>query len=302
MLGTVGTVVCAWFEAFAASQACWLAVIVTLIAFALARFRGGPGARRPPDSFVWIPLSLAMGIAGSVLIGVHGMLGDEYYRLHELGRRLLLQGMFLGLVVGAGSLVLPLLTRGVGPPDGAATARGRLARTGHVAAALTLAGSFWWEAVDLRGGLAFRALLLAVLLVGIAGLWRRPTVPGWHRWLVWLSGWMLPAGYAVAALYPEQKKAGLHVAFIGGLALMALSVGLHVTLAHGGHERLVHGRPWQVPVYGALLAAAVVLRALIDFDPQHFFTWLAVAAAAFLAATLAWAALALPRVWRHGPR
>jgi uncharacterized protein involved in response to NO len=300
--GTVGTVVSAWLGRFGLSQVFWLAVVVTLIAFALKRFRGGAGGRRPPNSFVWIPLSLAMGVAGSLLIGVHGVLGDAYWRLHELGRLLLLQGMFLGLVVGAGGMVLPLVTRGVGPPDGNATRRDRRARAAHVAAALLLAGSFaWQQAIDLQSGLAFRALLLTTLLVGTAGLWRRPTLPGWHRWLVWLSGFMLPVGHGIAALFPEQKTAGLHVAFIGGLALMALGVGLHVTLAHTGDERLLRGRPWQVPVSGALFGAAFVLRALMDFDPERFFTWLAASAAAFLAGTLPWAALVLPRLGRDAP-
>ncbi len=111
---------------------------------------------------------------------------------------------------------------------------------------------------------------------------------------------MLPLGYALAALFPEQKKAGLHVAFIGGLAMLALSVGLHVTLTHGGYERLVRGRPWQVPCYGAFLIGATIFRALMDFDAPRFFVWMAMSAEAFLVATLLWAALALPRLWREG--
>jgi uncharacterized protein involved in response to NO len=300
VIAPVATVICAWFRLRALSQVFWLSLVGMLIAFAMSRFRSGTASRRPPNSFVWIPLSLAVGVGGSLLIGAYGILGDEYYGLHELGRMFLQQGMFLGLVVGAGGMVLPLLTRGVAPPDGLATPRDRLARAGHVLAALTLVVSFWWEReVSLQGALAFRALLLAWLLVLTAGIWRRPTVPGWHRRLVWLSAWMLPLGYALAALFPEHKKAGLHVAFIGGLAMMSLSVGLHITLAHGGYERLVRGRAWQVPIFGALLVAAAVFRALMDFDAPRFFVWLAMAAGAFLVASLLWATLALPRMWRE---
>jgi len=112
---------------------------------------------------------------------------------------------------------------------------------------------------------------------------------------------MLPAGYAVAALLPAQKKVGLHVVFIGGFALMALSVGLHVVLAHGGYERLVRGKPWQVPLYGGLILAALVARALMDFDAPRFYLWMTAASGCFLAATLLWCGLALPRMWRgHG--
>jgi uncharacterized protein involved in response to NO len=299
----VATVICAWLGWFGLSQLFWLALVIMLIFFAAGRFRSGNASRRPPNSFVWIPLSLGMGVAGSSMIGAYGLLGDEHYGLHELGRLLLLQGMFLGLVVGAGGMVLPLLTRKAGSTDAADTPGHRLARAGHVLAALMLAGSFWLErSVSLRGGLAFRAALLAWLLVYVAGIWRLPSVAGWHRRLLWLSAWMLPLGYTLAALFPAQKKAGLHVAFIGGLAMMALSVGLHVGLAHGGHERLVRGRPWQVPFYGALLLVSALLRGLMDFDPERFFTWMAVSAGAFLLGTLFWAGLALPRMWRDAGR
>jgi uncharacterized protein involved in response to NO len=299
-VSSAAIVVCAWFAWFGVSQVFWLIVVITLIAFAVKRFRGAQATRRPPNSFVWIPLSLAIGVAGSLLIGLYGILGDEYYRLHELGRLFLLQGMFAGLIIGAGGMVLPLLTRGQGPPDGKATGRDRGIRRAHVAAGLLLAGSFWWEqAIDLQSGLAFRAVLVGSLLIAVGGIWRRPSIPGWHRRLVWLSAWIIPLGYTLAALFPAEKKAGLHVVFIGGFAMMALSVGLHVTLAHGGHQTLARGRPWQVPLYGGFLIVSALFRGLVDFDSPRFFTWLAVSAGAFLVATLWWAGLVVPRM-RNG--
>ena len=61
---------------------------------------------------------------------------------------------------------------------------------------------------------------------------------------------------------------------------------------------VIHGRPWQVPLYGGLLLIAVVLRALVDFDPDRFFLWIGASAAAFLLGTLFWASLVLPRLTR----
>ena len=110
---------------------------------------------------------------------------------------------------------------------------------------------------------------------------------------------MIPAGYALAALFPREIKAGLHVVFIGGFALMALSVGLHVTLAHGGYTRLTSGRSWQAPGFGALLVAAMLLRALCDFDRARFFVWLGCGAACFLLATIVWGSLVVPRLLRE---
>jgi uncharacterized protein involved in response to NO len=293
----VGSTVAAWFEAWALSQAFWGALVLMLIGFAVRRFRSAAASRRPPNSFLWVPLSFSMGIVGAALIAAHGALGADYFALHDLGRLLLLQGMFVGLVVGVGGLVFPLVTRGQGPPDGTAAGEDRRARAGHVAAAVILAGSFWVEVYhSLRGGLALRALLVLIVLVVSARVWRLPTVRGWHRWLVWLSAWMIPIGYLLAALFPEQKKAGLHVVFIGGFALMAFSVGLHVTLAHGGYKKMVSGRPWQVPFFGGLFLLAMVFRALVDFDAMRFFPWIAVSSGVFLLASLFWAGLVFPRL------
>jgi uncharacterized protein involved in response to NO len=230
---------------------------------------------------------------------VSAILGETWFWLHDLGRLFLLQGMFLGLVVGVGGMVLPLLTRGTAPPDASAARRDHLERAGHLLAAVLLAGSFWVEnRMSQPWGLALRAALTLAVLLLSGGIHRLPSVPGWHRRLVWLSAWMIPAGYTLAALFPLQMKAGLHVVFIGGFALMALSVGLHVTLAHGGYTRLVSGRPWQVPGFGGLLVAATVLRALCDFDPARFFLWLGAASAAFLLATIVWGSLLVPRLLR----
>jgi uncharacterized protein involved in response to NO len=301
VVAPVGSTVAAWFEAWAWSQAFWVALVLVVTAFAVRRFRSAAAPRRPPNSFLWVPLSFAMGIAGAALIALYGALGPEHFLLHDFGRLLLLQGVFVGLVVGVGGLVFPLVTRGEGPPDGAAGSADRRARAGHTVAALILAGSFWVEVYhSLRGGLALRALLVLVLLLVSARLWRLPTVPGWHRRLVWLSAWMIPAGYSLAAVFPGQKTAGLHVVFIGGFALMAFSVGLHVTLAHGGYKKLVSGRPWQVPFFGGLLLLAMVFRSLVDFDARHFFSWIAVSSGTFLLASLFWASLVFPRLRGQG--
>jgi hypothetical protein len=46
------------------------------------------------------------------------------------------------------------------------------------------------------------------------------------------------------------------------------------------------------------LIVSGLLRALVDFDAPHFFPWLVGSAGTFLVATLLWAGLALPRMWR----
>lgn len=297
----VGCAMAAWYQRWALSQLCWLVLVLMLIQFIVRRFHSAAAARRPPTSFLWIPFSFAMGVAGSLLTSSLGLLGPQAFWLHNLGKGLLFQGLFLGLVVGIGGMILPLITRGMAPPD---ARRGEwLARAGHGAAAVTLAASFWVENTrSLRAGYALRGAVILTLLLVSAGLAHRPRVAGWHRRAVWLSAWLIPAGYFLGALFPAQSKAGLHVVFLGGFALMAWSVGLHVTLAHGGYREMILGRPWQVPAYTLLLLGAMILRALMEFDQARFFVWLGSSAAAFLLASLIWASVALVRLRRKDSR
>jgi len=119
-----------------------------------------------------------------------------------------------------------------------------------------------------------------------------PRRPGGHRWLVWLGAWMVPLGYIFAAVFDEHKMAGMHIVFIGGFALMGLSVALHVTLAHGSNPDAVFGKPWELHAFALMTLLALVTRALVDFDPARFFLWLGVAAGAFLWGSLFWIRLA----------
>jgi uncharacterized protein involved in response to NO len=292
IVAPVATTIAAWFEKWALSQVFWLALVLVLAAFAVRRFVSASAGRRPPNSFLWIPLSLFTGVLGSVLIAVGA--ATQRFSLHDLGKTLLLQGMFLGLVCGVGGMVIPLLTRGEAPPDAAATSRDRMERAAHVAAWVLLLLTFWVEnQVTPRAGAALRApLVLAVLLLS-GRIHRRPTIPGTQRRLVWLSAWLVPAGYVWAALYPLQHKAGLHIVFIGGFALMCFAVGTHVSMAHGGYQKLVRASPWQIRVYGMLLLAAMVVRLFVDADRPHFLKWVGVSSFLFLTASLFWGWLLL---------
>lgn len=293
VLAPAVTTVAAWFGRFALAQAAWLTLVVALLGFAGRRFLGGAGAgRRPPPGFVWVPAALLMGIAGSLLFVLTPAGAGGESLLHALGRGLLLQGMFTGLVLGVGSLALPLMTRGEAPADLAPGLGGVVAVALHAAAAAVLAASFWVQAaLSLSAGMLLRAAVVTAVYLLAHHLYRLPTRPGWNPRLIWLAAWMVPLGTLLGGLYPAEFRAGLHVTFIAGFALLALSVGAHVTLAHGERMDVALGRPWEVPTLGALLLAATAFRALMEVDPDRYFTWMALASACFLAGTLAWTLL-----------
>jgi uncharacterized protein involved in response to NO len=290
--------VAAWLEHPAMAQALWLCGIAVVAAFVVRRVRSPAGARRLPGVFLWVPVALLSGIVGAILVAAAAILDPrEQPELWQLGRGLLLQGLVSGLVVGVGGTLLPTLLRGETTPPSSSGATG--ARAVQMASAVLFLASFPLELVAPRLGLALRGAVSGVVLVWLARLWRRPSLPGLHRRLIWLSAWLLPAGYALSALHPALRSATLHVVFIGSFALMALSVSLHVALSHGGHPERLAGSPWQTWTMGLLLPAAVVFRVLAGVDPDHLARWLALAAGSFLLATIAWASSALPAILRR---
>jgi uncharacterized protein involved in response to NO len=186
--------------------------------------------------------------------------------------------------------------------ESAGTRRDAAVNALHGIGAAVLAASFLVElAWSVRIGYALRAAVILTALIGSARIHRPPTVPGLHRRLVWLAAWLLPLGFALAAAFPAHEQAALHVSFIGGFALMALSVAYHVALAHGGRPGLLSRRPRRVAAMGVLLLVALVLRAIAELHPGRAELLLGIAAAVFLAGTLCWGTLVLPRLLDVSP-
>jgi uncharacterized protein involved in response to NO len=283
------TAVFAWMERWAISQIFWIALLVTLAQFALRRMARAPGS--VPPAFVWVPIALLCGLGGAVLAGVGAARGDEWMWLHDVGRGLVLQGVFTGLVLGTGSFLLPAIARGEAPAN--EQPHRRLLLTLHLLLGVVLIASFWIEQlVSLRAGFAVRAAAVLLALLP-ARPWRLPTLPGLHRRIAWLAQWMLPLGYAIVAAFPEERRIGLHVVFIGCFAALVLAVSIHVTLSHSQRAELLHETPRSLVALVTLLAIAFCARMLVDLDASHVLLWMGVASSSFLAAILAWGATLL---------
>ena len=110
---------------------------------------------------------------------------------------------------------------------------------------------------------------------------------------------MIPSGYLIAWVFPDQFRAGLHVTFIGGFALLALAVSTQVTLGHGGRSDFMLGKPRPVLAIAALTLLAAAARVAMQLDLERTRGWMAAAASLFLAATAVWSWFLVPRMARR---
>ncbi len=280
-------------------QLAYLGVLVMLAQFAARRFLARVAGRRPPASFVLVPIGFLAGVVGSALI-VASLAGALGHQALWIGRAFTLRGMFLCLTLGVGSFFLPLATRGVAAADLDGSPRARRAALGYALSGLTVLAGLGLEesGFAVPGRSLYAAAALAVLLG--SGAFRLPTKPGVNRRILWLGAWAVPLGLIAAAALPDHRVAALHITFIGGFGLLAFAVAAHVTLAHGGDASAQTGRPWPVLGFGVLFVLALAARASATSVPEHYFGLLGLAAALWLAGATLWAAYLVPRMWR-GP-
>jgi uncharacterized protein involved in response to NO len=279
VLALVAVPICLFLDSLAGAQVAYLVVLATLVQFALRRLRR---AGRPPHpSFVFLPLGIVGGMAGSVLI-LAGQVAP--------GRALVEEGLLLSLVLAMSPMLTSIITQGrplADPPDGTY----RRQRALHLAAAALLFASFavqfaLWE----RGGLLLRGAVVAAEVLFASRVWEAPSVPGLHRRLYRLALVMVPVGELMAAARPAFRIPSLHLTFVGGFSLLVFAVSFHVVFLHTGREELAARRPWPVLVVGGLVLVAACARACAEHFSQHYFEALAIASSLWLLGALVWGA------------
>lgn len=270
--------------------------LLLLLRFVARRAFGRLGRRRPPASFLLIPLGALFGLGGALLLAWSTAAVGPPWTL-ALGRLLVEQGVFLCFTLGAGGVILALVAGKPPPADlGSSAAEGRRA-LGYASLGLGILATFVIEA--LGAGQLGPLLRAAVVGAGAAlgeGLRGLPARPGLHRRAVWLAFWMMPLGLALYGLLPSYRVPALHVLFIGGFATMAFGVASHVSFGHLGLESHMRGRPW--PVVALLSGLGLALAGRVAADVSHtYFAHLGWAAACWILGSAAWLAALAPRLW-----
>lgn len=293
-LALVFTAGASLFEQPTLSSIGYLVSLAILAGFALRRLvaAGGLAERRPPATFVLVPIGLAMGFVGGVL---SSNLFDTSLAVSSLGFDLVRQGVFFCLVIGVGSLILPLVFGYPPPPD--LTRERRFDVVMPAVVGLMIGATIVVEHLaGVRGAATLRGILVIYGLVAFAGIHRWPTKPGLQRRFAWIAAWFVPMGPLLAGLFPDYRIALLHLTFVGGFGLLTLVVGAHVVLGHTGREALRDRAKWPVLVYGSSMIIAAVTRFSADHLLDSYFQHLAYASLVWLAGTVAWVVLLATRV------
>ena len=276
------------------------AFTLTLVWLAIAVVRRIVGAKlAPPEEFLFVGVGLALGLAGGVVqLGAALRWWDE--PAPRFGLHLVSLGMVLALVLGVGSLLVPvfaairdpLVISGVAGPH---QRHGRRALYAALAAALAL--SFVFECLGLaRLGELLRAVVATVF---VALVWKLTRLPGRRAlgaWAMWASGWLVVLGLWLAAAFPLQAVTFHHLVFIGGYGLLTLAIGTRVVVGHGRYPVTDEGRVLS-PLVVTAVALALALRVASDWLPPRAQPHaLGTSAALWIIAWLAWSAGALPRI------
>lgn len=266
-----------------------LSILVFLAVFFLSRFR--ERTHSPPKHFVFIPLGLAFGIAGALMM----ILGVGP------GRVFLFQGTMLCFVLGVGGKLVGALLGWSSQPLVQITVVGTTKREPviplNIAVPFTvLALGFLLELTEFQGiGRVLRALSAVFVAIDAWKLHRLPKNQGrLVNWL-WVSSWGLILGLALYAFVPFMGIHGLHLMFICGFGLMTLMIASRVTLAHGGYDLEIEINSRAIRWAGALTLLAAGARTAAPLTSTYM-DHLGYAAALWIAALVIWSGAFLPKI------
>jgi len=257
-LAPLASAVCAALGHWQLGQLASLLLLAVMLEFTLRRLD------RPwPVSLWWIGMAFLMGAGGAALAEMAAARGNDWFRMHEIGRNLVIQGSFTGLAVAAARV----MRRDEHSPAAL-----------HLIAGVVFIASFFLARTHI--GFAIRAAVTVWLALPLRPEWELGP-RNLRRSFAHLALWMLAVGNAWVALAPQIRRAGLHVIFLG--CFTALLLGALFPRSGEKPSFPLRKLAWA----GGLVALSMVGRVMVELDPSQFHLWMGVSSASFLAATLA---------------
>ncbi|RME02960.1 MAG: NnrS family protein [Planctomycetota bacterium] len=274
--------------------------LLFLVVYGLRRFLRR--ASNPPSTFLFLPISLFLGIWG---VGI--LISSQWWEMPgtwlEFGKKLFYQGMLLGLILGIGSRLIPGI---FGHVEIVVQQRNlyeknvpylRVLPIGLVVLTLFYFLSYPLEFfLHLQAGRLLRAGVASVLVWRYWHLHRWPKARTPMAYSLWGVAFLLVVGLWVEGLYPEGGRDVAHLLFVGGFGGITLMIASRVILAHGPGKEL---EGCKFPYYGIVffIVLAALTRASIHFMPQSALPHYAYAAICWEVAYLLWGLVFLPKIF-----
>jgi len=275
-----------------AGDICFLLCLVVFIRTLAKRFRQRQDS--PPPNFVLVALGLVSGVVGAGLVA-YGETA-QYSLAYQFGSALLNECFVLLPILGVAPFfigkLLDLPSSNLPESRAFPPAWRREAAFAALIGGLTIA-SFAIDIFDWpRIGGWLRVIALALYTGGRVPFRGRSFLANCLR--VGIVSALF--GFAVIALWPLYRVAGLHIVFITGFNLIAFTVAIRVVFGHSGNLELLAKRLWFSIAAGALLYLAMLSRFTADLAPAVRVLHLVAGAICWLVAALVWMMKVLPKV------
>lgn len=276
-------------DAVITAQWFFITLLLLIARFGFVRFRQKEAL--PPFPFLLVIFGLVEGAIGAFLFAYPSSM------LPLLGSKLLEQGMFLSLSLGVGSFLVPRLMGVIDTANAVITFPGR-----------NMEHQPWYRRPDLIviliGSLIFVSFFVEVAVNRELGMFLRVLASTYclYRFnilklpkskfiighLVAVSMWLMVLGIFVAALFPAHEVGALHLTYIGGFALLILSIGAQVISGHGGVMVFWRAHRIGTIVIALLIALAMLTRVSATFFGSYFFNLISISALLFILAMIIW--------------
>ncbi len=255
-----------------------VAGLLVLFRFCVSRIISCP--HMIPDVFPMVIMSLLSGLVGAIFL----IFGQP-----EIGGKLFYLNMILGLCVGVGSKLIPMILRlGCSNSYGA----GEMWLIGISLAGSCFIEAYWKESV----GSFFRFM---ILLMVFFRYWRGHRFSGFNSSVaigVRVSAFSIVMGTFGLWYFSDYRLESLHLLYISGFGLLTLMVASRVILSHGNYDLSLEFRNWFIKIPIALIILAALTRMSAVFVEGGYERHLAYAALTFLVAGTLWAVYFLPKI------
>jgi uncharacterized protein involved in response to NO len=254
----------------------------------------------PPPGFVLVGLAFTCAIAGAGLAIVQGFRELDVFWI-SLQRLLSYQGFVLLPILGISPFLVPRFFGRESPHDLPSAlipgpAWRRKATLALIAGAVLIA-SFVVEAAGwLRTAYAVRFLATLAYTLHELPLHRTPkgnTALGLALQIAFPG---ILFGFLAAALWPGYRVGLLHIALVGGFAVITLTVATRVVFGHCGRSELLERPNRWILVALSLMVLGMTTRISGDFWPKVMASHYTYGSLLWIAGVLFWSAIVLPKI------